>query len=69
MPMIIFEGPRMETEMKRELVRAIAETVSRITGHPREIITTLIHENPPENVGPGGELLVDRKARGQSKRK
>lgn len=69
MPTIIFEGPRMETEMKRELVRAIAEAVSRITGHPKEIITTLIHENPPENVGPGGELLVDKKARRQGGKK
>ena len=63
MPMIIFEGPKMATETKRQLVRAIAEAVSRITGHPKEIITTLIHENPPENIAPGGELLIDRKPR------
>ena len=69
MPTIIFEGPRMETEMKRELVRGIVETVNRITGHPKEIIMTLIHENPPENVGPGGELLVDKKVRSQGEKK
>ena len=63
MPTVIFEGPRMETQKKRELVRAIAEAVSRVTGHPKEIITTVIHENPPENVGLGGELLVDRMGR------
>ena len=63
MPTVIFEGPRMDTETKRQLVRAIAEAVTRVTGHPKEIITTLIHENPPENVGLGGDLLVDRKAR------
>ena len=60
MPLIIFEGPKMETETKRQLVRALAEAVSRVTGHPQEIITTVIHENPPENIGPGGELLADR---------
>jgi len=63
MPLVIFEGPKMETETKRELVRAIAEAVSRVTGHPQAIITTVIHENPPENVGPGGKLLVDRLGR------
>jgi len=53
----------MDVDTKRKLVRAIAEAVSGVTGHPKGIITTLIHENPPENVGPGGELLLDRKAR------
>ena len=61
MPLIIFEGPPMDTETKRKLARSITEAVSGATGHRREIITTVIHENPPENIAPGGELLVDRK--------
>ena len=64
MPFILFEGPRMPVERKRELVSALTEAVSRVTGHPKEILTVLIHENQPENVGVGGELLADRLARG-----
>ena len=63
MPIVIFEGPKMPVETKRKLAAAITDAVSTVTGYPREIITTVIHENPPENVAPGGELLVDRKAR------
>lgn len=32
-----------------------------IDGLSKQVITVVIHENPPENVGPGGELLIDRK--------
>jgi len=60
MPLIIFEGPKMPREKKRELVRSFAEAACRVTGLRKEIITTIIHENGPENVGPGGELLADR---------
>jgi len=63
MPLIIFEGPKMEREEKRELVRSFAEAASRVTGIRMEVFTTVIHENEPENVGTGGELLVDKWAR------
>ncbi len=63
MPLIIFEGPKMEKEKKRELVRAFAEAASRVTGIRKEVFTTVIHENGPENVGVGGELLTDKWAR------
>ena len=63
MPLIVFEGPKMEKEKKLELVRSFADAASRITGIRIEAITTVIHENGPENVGVGGELLVDMLAR------
>ncbi|MHC4983668.1 MAG: 4-oxalocrotonate tautomerase DmpI [Planctomycetota bacterium] len=63
MPLVIFEGPKMPAEMKRALAKSVTEAVSEATGHPKEIITMLIHENDPENVAPGGELLADRKGR------
>lgn len=37
----------MEAGTKRELSRAIAQTISSITGLPAENIVTLIHENTP----------------------
>ena len=63
MPLIIFEGPRMDREKKRELVRSFAEAASRVTGIPKEHITTVIHENEKENIGVGAELLPDKLAR------
>jgi len=63
MPLIIFEGPHLEKEKKRELARSFAEAASRATGLPAQIITTIFHENGPENVAPGGELLADKWAR------
>ena len=65
MEFIVFEGPPMPVEKKRELVGALTEAAHRVTGHPKGILTVLIHENGPENVGVGGELLADRQARSQ----
>lgn len=63
MPLIIFEGPKMGVDKKRELVRAFAEAASRVTGIRKEVMTTVIHENEKENIGVGAELLVDKLAR------
>jgi len=62
MPLIIFEGPKMDKDTKRQLVRSFAAAASSATGLPRDIITTVIHENDKENIGAGGELLIDRQA-------
>ena len=61
MPLVMIEGPEISLNKKRELVAKIAEVISSVYGLPKQIITVVIHENPPENVGPGGELLIDRK--------
>ncbi len=63
MPLIIFEGPRMEKDKKRELARSFAEAVNRVTGIRKEVVTTVIHENEKENIGVGVELLSDKLAR------
>ena len=63
MPLIVFEGPRMDGEKKRELVRAFVGAASRVTGIRKEAFTTVFHENAPENIGVGEELLPDRLAR------
>ncbi len=61
MPLITVEGPKIpEVERKRELVRKLTDTAVEIYGIAREHIIVLIRENPPENVGAGGELIVDR---------
>ncbi len=59
MPTIIVEGPPISVDKKRVLVRKITEIISEIYGI--EHVTIIVKENPPENVGINGELLVDRK--------
>ncbi|KPU63712.1 4-oxalocrotonate tautomerase [Thermococcus sp. EP1] len=59
MPTIIVEGPPISVEKKRELVKRFTEVASEIYGINH--ITVLIKENPSENVGINGELLLDFK--------
>jgi len=63
MPLIIFEGPEMAKEKKRELVRSFAEATERVTGISKDHVTMVIHQNDHDNIGVGGELLTDRLAR------
>ena len=63
MPTIMVEGPPLDIERKRELVKRLSEAAAEVYGIGH--ITVLIRENPPENVGLGGKLLADRK-RGSS---
>ncbi|AIF68833.1 4-oxalocrotonate tautomerase [Palaeococcus pacificus DY20341] len=59
MPTVIVEGPKIDVEKKRELVRRITEVIKEVYEIPH--VTVLIKENPPENVGIDGELLLDKK--------
>jgi 4-oxalocrotonate tautomerase len=59
MPTIIVEGPSISIERKRELVMRMTEVATDVFGIPHIIV--LIKENPPENVGIDGQLLVDRR--------
>jgi len=59
MPTITIEGPPIEVEKKRELVKKVTDVAVDI--YKIEHITVLIKENPPENVGVDGQLLLDRK--------
>ena len=59
MPTIIVEGPPISIDKKRELVEKVTKIVSEIYGVKH--IAIIIKENPPENVGINGELLIDRK--------
>jgi len=63
MPIIIFEGPSLETDAKRKLIRSLTDAASGATGIPPERIITILHENGPQRVGVAGELLADREAR------
>ncbi|GAW92343.1 4-oxalocrotonate tautomerase DmpI [Calderihabitans maritimus] len=61
MPLIIFEGPELTKEQKEKIAKEFTDTASKITGIPAEAFTVLLKENSPENVGIGGQLLVNKK--------
>ncbi|OGD76807.1 MAG: hypothetical protein A2Y64_06385 [Candidatus Coatesbacteria bacterium RBG_13_66_14] len=68
MPNITVEGPALEIAKKRLLVKALYDAARAVYNIDNIIVT--IHENPPENVGVMGELVVDRhKEAGELKKK
>jgi 4-oxalocrotonate tautomerase len=58
MPTVTVEGPPIEVEKKRTLVKGLFDVAYAVYGI--EHITVVIKENAPENVGVRGQLLVDR---------
>jgi len=63
MPIITFEGGKMDREKKKTLIEGLTETAARVTGIRPQAFTICIHENGPDNIGVGGELLTDLLAR------
>lgn len=63
MPMIIFEGGKMDREKKKNLIRGLTEAAAKATGIRPQAFTICLHENAPDNIGVGGELLTDVLAR------
>ena len=61
MPNICIEGPAIDVDTKRTLVQEFTDAAVKAYGLPREVIVVLIKENAPENVGVGGELIIDRR--------
>jgi 4-oxalocrotonate tautomerase len=59
MPVIVFEGTRMDLEKKRELIRELTDTAVRVTGVGAPAFIVYIHENEQDNIGVGGELLTE----------
>ena len=61
-PNATIEGPPIDDiEVKRQLVREITNALEKAYKLPRDVYTILIKENLSENVGVGGELLIDRR--------
>lgn len=62
MPIATVEGPKIaDVQAKRTLVREITDALEKAYELPREVYVVLIKENPPENVGAGGQLILDKK--------
>lgn len=61
MPNVTIEGPKIENiETKRELVKTLTDAAVKAYGLPAQAIVVVIRDNPPENVGVGGQLLYDK---------
>ena len=61
MPNVTIDGPKIEdVEIKRVLVKEITDALERAYKIPREAYVVVIKENPHENVGVGGKLILDR---------
>jgi len=58
MPTIRVDGPPLDIEKKRELVRRLTDVATDI--YKIEHIVVLIRENAPDNVGVNGELIIDK---------
>jgi 4-oxalocrotonate tautomerase len=59
MPLINVDGPPIDVEKKRQLVKKLHEAAAEVYGI--ENIVVIIRENAPENVGVNGNLLLDRR--------
>ena len=67
MPLVTIEIVPQAYEKKAEIAKVFTEELHRITGVPKEAVTIVFHEFPPESFAPGGEMLSERMKRNQSK--
>lgn len=58
--MIGVDGPKITVDKKRELAKRLTEIAADIYGMEKQHIIILIRKNEPENVGVGGELIINR---------
>lgn len=58
--MIGVDGPQITVDKKGELAKRLTEIAADIYGMEKQHIIILIGENEPENVGVGGELIINR---------
>jgi len=63
MPVIIFEGNKLDLDKKKELIRELTQTAAKVTGIGAPAFTIYIHENENDNIGVGGQLLTEYLAR------
>ena len=60
MPVIILKQKKgLSREQKRRIVQEFTETLVNITRVKKELVTILIEEKEPEDIGKGGKLRCD----------
>ncbi|HHT28015.1 MAG TPA: 4-oxalocrotonate tautomerase [Firmicutes bacterium] len=61
MPVITFDGGKLDKAQKAELAKVFTENAARVTNIPATAFVVFFKENDPENVAVGGTLLADRR--------
>lgn len=59
MPVLSYEGGKLDKDKKEELVKGFTEVAARVTGIPKEAFYVYIKEYPNDSIGVGGLLLPD----------
>jgi len=59
MPVIVFEGGKMDLDKKKELISRFTQAAAEITGIATQSFVVYIKENDLDNVGVGGEVLSE----------
>lgn len=62
MPVITLEAGKLNANQKRQLVKELTETASKVMKVPEQAFTVFLKENEMENIGFGGVLLSERKS-------
>ena len=60
MPLAKIEGPPIDVDVKRVLVKEITDALEKAYKFPRQDYGVIIRENKPDNVGAGGQLVIDK---------
>ena len=60
MPLVTVEGPTLNIETKRTLVKDLTDALEKAYKFPRPVYDVIIKENSPENIANGGVLVADR---------
>lgn len=60
MPVITFDGGKLNKAQKAELAKIFTENAARVTNIPAAAFVVFFKENDLENVATGGVLLADR---------
>ena len=59
MPVLSYEGGKLDKDKKEELVKGFTEVAAKVTGIPKEAFYVYIKEYPEDSIGVGGLLLPD----------
>jgi 4-oxalocrotonate tautomerase len=60
MPVIILRLKKgLTRDQKRRIVKEFTDTLVSVTGVDKELVTILIEEKEPEDIGKGGKLRCD----------
>ncbi|MDF9867485.1 phenylpyruvate tautomerase PptA (4-oxalocrotonate tautomerase family) [Bacilli bacterium PM5-3] len=60
MPTIKIDIVPLDYNQKVELAKSFCDELHRVTGIDKDATIVFFNEYPPENVAPGGVLLVDK---------